>query len=217
MQGRQPADPAARLAVLRAARKVAKPEDVLGAQEMAAALKMTWRNLKLIIDADDAFPIIRRGGEGVPWRMSAIAVLEHLITGCESALAARGQRQARIDRLSGAPAVKATKRGKAQTTTEEPPLSIDDMRKLGDVQMNAHKLKMMQGRYVVADANAAMLSDYHRSLQSNVLGLVGKIDPAGQWPAAVRLAVEDGMRTLLVDLQGMMVRYLESQRVARAA
>lgn len=41
----------------------------------------------------------------------------------------------------------------------------------------------MQKRYVGADRTSALLAEYHGQFQSNVLGLVGKVDPAGQWPA----------------------------------
>jgi hypothetical protein len=209
--GRKPADPKARLKILRSARASAKNSDVLGADDMAAAVAMTWRGLKKSIDADPDFPIQRRGGEGVPYQFSAIAALDHMIARCEAAVAERRARQDKVDRLSGAPRDEAVEPAKIDDDT---PLSVSELRSLGEAQMTAHKLKLLQNRYVDRDKNAAVLADYHSHLQSNVLGLVGKVDPAGQWPAAVRLAVEDGMRNLLVELQALMTRHLESQRVA---
>lgn len=222
MTGRKPADPAARLSLLRAARENAKPDDVLNHREMAQACGMTPRNLKLTIDADDTFPILSRGGEGIGYQYGVVAALDHMIAKCEAMLADRAERAGKLERLSGlqlnakseAPAKR--RRGKVEPVAQAP-ITASEARDIGQAQLTAHKLKEMQGKLVVADPMRRFLGDYHTALQTETLGLLGKIDPAGQLPAQVRLQVEDSMRTLLVNLQERMERFLAGYSDRRAA
>jgi hypothetical protein len=216
LTGRKPADPAARLSLLRAARENAKPDDILSGQtEMAPLLGMSWRNLTKTIDADPDFPVLTRGGEGVPWQFNAVAVIDHLIAKCEAALAERTARAGKMERLSGLrlqssddkPA-KGRRRAAAAPPPADAPMSSTELREIGQAQLTAHKLKELQGKLVVADPMKRFLADYHSTMQGETLGLLGKIDPGGQLPPAVRLNIEDSMRTLLVNLQSRMDRFL---------
>ena len=215
MTGRKPADPAARLSLLRAARENAKPDDELNANEMAAALGMTWRNLRLTIDDDNALPVMARGGEGIAWQFNAVAVLDYMIAKCEALLADRAKRATKMERLSGLKLqdssdkpVKGKRRAAAAPPPVEAPMSSTELREIGQAQLTAHKLQELQGKLVVAEPMRRFLADYHSTMQGETLGLLGKIDPGGQLPAAVRLNIEDSMRTLLVNLQGRMDRFL---------
>ena len=215
MTGRKPADPAARLSLLRAARENAKPDDELNANEMAGALGMTWRNLRLTIDDDADLPVVARGGEGIAWQFNAVAVLDHMIAKCEAMLADRAKRATKLERLSGlrlqdsdAKPAKGRRRAATAPPPIEAPMSSTELREIGQAQLTAHKLKEMQGKLVVADPMRRFLADYHTTMQAETLGLLGKIDPGGQLPAPVRLNIEDSMRTLLVNLQGRMERFL---------
>ena len=65
---------------LEAALAIARPSDVVGANEMAGIVKMTWRNLLMThIEPDSKFPIQRRGAEGLAWEFHVIKVLKHML------------------------------------------------------------------------------------------------------------------------------------------
>ena len=222
MTGRKPADPAARLSLLRAARENAKPDDELNANEMAGALGMTWRNLRLTIDDDADLPVMARGGEGIAWQFNAVAVLDYMIAKCEAFLADRAERAGKMQRLSGLHLTSENdKPVKRRRRAVEPVVAAvitpSEARDIAQSQLTAHKLKEMQGLLVVAEPMRRFMADYHTTLQTETLGLLGKIDPAGQLPAQVRLQVEDSMRTLLVNLQGRMERFLAGYSDRRAA
>lgn len=180
---------------------------------MAAALGMTWRNLRLTIDDDAALPVMARGGEGIAWQFNAVAVLDYMIGKCEALLAERVERAGKLERLSGlqlntkADAPAKRRRGKVEPVAQAP-ITASEARDIGQAQLTAHKLKEMQGKLVVAEPMRRFLADYHSTMQGETLGLLGKIDPGGQLPAAVRLNIEDSMRTLLVNLQSRMDRFL---------
>lgn len=216
-KGRKPAEPAARLQLLRAAREKVEDDDILNAREMAAVLGMTQNNLMQTLAADAEFPVEFKGGEGIPYRFKASAVLDHMIAKCEAAIAERQTRDARVQRLSGLATVRPAD-GPAPGQGGAPEaLSPGDLRTIGEAQMIAHKLKLAQGQLVEAAPFVAFMLDYHSQMQAQTLFLLGKIDPAGQWPAGVRASVEEGMRTLLVQLQEKMDRFVTQYRDRRAA
>ena len=212
--GRKPADPAARLALLKAAQKKLRKGDVLNAPDMAAALSMTPRNLMLTIAQDPDLPIQKRGAQGRAYEFDAAAVIAHMIAKCEAALSERQSRAARVKRLSGHQGAAATP---GVPSDGDELLSVGDLRDINDLQLSVHKRKLQQGHFVVKDTVTAFMADYHAMFQDGVLGLLGKIDPAGQLPADVRLKVEDSMRTLLVNQQARMDRFLNGIRVASPA
>jgi hypothetical protein len=210
---RKPADPSARLALLRPALKQVKRGEKLNADDMAKVAQMTWRNMKLTIDKDADFPIDFRGGPGIAWVFDAAKVLKHLIVQCEKAIADRGIKAARMARLSGQPAEYADQ---GPADSGEAPLAPNELKLLFDSQMVSHKLKEAQKKFMPRDATLAFLMDYHSQMQTETLGLLGKIDPAGQWPADVRKAVEDTMRSLLLNLQANMERFTAAHRASAA-
>lgn len=212
MPVRTPANPSARLAILRASRKKAKKADIVAMSEMAKILGMTPRNLKITINGDPDLPILSRGAEGIAYQFNVIAVLDHLIARCLTAIGIRNKQAARMARLSGVDVSLDL-----DASTDTAPLTTSEIRELGQGQITAQKLKMMQMQFVRADGLASFLDTYHGHFQSNTLGLMGKIDPAGQLPAATRLLVEDGMRNLLVELQNMMDRFLDGLNVPARA
>jgi hypothetical protein len=209
---RKPADPSARLALLLAGRKAIKPGDRLNMADLANALGMTARNLKLTINADENFPVVSRGGEGVAWVFDAGAVFDHLISKCEAAIAERSNRSDRINRLSGLMGDKPA----PTLAGASGDLTPGELKQLGESMMTAHKLKMARRELMPKAEALAFFVDLMSQMQSDTLGLLGKIDPAGQLPAETRLAVEDGMRTLLVNLQDRTAKFIEKHRAAAA-
>jgi hypothetical protein len=219
---RKPADPAARLALLLAGQKRIRNGDILSMADMATALDMTQRNLKLTIDADPDFPIVSRGGEGVAWQLDAGAVFKHMIAKCQAVIAERKARLKRMNRLTsfrGSSPPLPDAAGLPQPAAEggETPLAPQDLKQLGEAQMTAHKLKMLQGQFMPVAETTAFLLDYHSEMQAKTLGILGKIDPAGQWPPEVRKMVNEEMRNTLVGLQTSMDTFLTRYRVPAAA
>jgi hypothetical protein len=208
---RKPADPSTRLALLRPALKQVKRGEKLNGYDMAKVCQMTWRNLILTINKEPTFPIERRGSEGIAWVFDAAKVLKHLIARCESALAERNAKASRMARLSGQPADYGNQ--PARDTGDEP-LAPSELKMLFESQMVSHRLKEAQKKFMPKDATLAFLMDYHSQMQTETLGLLGKIDPAGQWPADVRKAVEDTMRSLLLNLQANMERFIATHHAS---
>jgi len=206
-------EPATRLTSLRAARKRAKPKDECNFDEMAKVVGVSSRGLKKAIGDDPNVPMLQRGSEGVPYRFNVRATLDYLIAKHVAAQNRRKAQAVRLQRLSGV----GGKAAVAAIEESDEGLSIADLRTVGQITMDQHRLRLQQGRYVVADDTLAFLDDYHSHLQSETLGLLSKIDPAGQWDAQVRLSVEGAMRTLLVNLQGRMERFVASHNVKLAA
>jgi hypothetical protein len=199
------------LKLLLAARERVKKGDVLNRPEMAKVLEMTDRNLSIIMEKDPDFPIAVRGRQGVAYQLDGRAVIDHMIAGCRALLAERKKRATRLNRLASAGA------DVAAAEAEDETLSPQDLKITGDAQMTAHKLKLAQGKYLPKDAALAFMLDYHGRFQSETLGLLSRVDPAGQWPAEVRKGVDDGMRTLLVNLQAAMDAFIASHRVQNPA
>jgi hypothetical protein len=204
MATRKPADPSARLKILQAALKQIKNGDTLNADEMAKAVGMTWRNLKLIIDSDPDFPIVSRGAEGIAWQFNARKAVEHMIGKCNAALGELRSRAERMSRLTGF----ETEKGATAGDFDDEPLSAGELKNLGDAQMAAHRLKLAQGKLIPAEKVRAFQMAYHAQMQAETLGIVAHLDPAGQWPVDLRRSVEDRMRTILVELQDRMAAFL---------
>lgn len=204
---RTPADPAAKLPLWRAAREKLTPGERVNAADMAKIAGMSWRNLKLTIDADDAFPVLTRGAEGKPWSFDAAAVLEHLIATAERALAERAARDERIQRMTGLP-----ESGHGASAVEPAgsiAASARDLKALGEAQMIAHKLKIQQGEYLPRAATVALLNDLMSTMQTETLAAAARIDPAGRLDPATRTQIDEELRTVLTTVQGKLVAWLD--------
>lgn len=210
MTTRKPADPSARLALLRPVLAALAPDTLLNADDMAKAAGMTWRNMKLTIDRDADFPIRFRGGEGVAWQFDALAVIRHLIASCESKIADGRAKMTRLALLTGIAA-------EPPESGEAPAMSANELKQATDAMLAVHKLKLARGEYLQKAEAMAFFVDLMSSFQADVLHMVGKIDPAGQWPAEQRKAVEDQMRTLLVGVQDRVNRFTDRHRVPAAS
>lgn len=212
MAGRKPADPGAKLALLLAAKRGVEPGCILSMADMAKALDMTARNLKLTIDSDPELPVASRGGQGVAWALDAHAVMDHMIAKCRAALSERSVRDERIGRLTGLQAEAA----QDQQARGGSSLSPHEMKQIADAQMTAHRLKREQGRYMLADEVTSFLNEYHSQIQGDVIAMVSRIDPSGQIPLEHRRKMEEASRTMLVELQGKLVQFLAVRRVPSA-
>lgn len=189
----------ARVARWKAVRAATKPKETLSFTPMAKVLGMGARNLKLIIDKDQDFPIEIRGGEGVEWAFNVRAVLDHLIARDAAVLAGRAKEVAALARMTGI----TVEAGDAPST-----FSAESLRQTASTLVTVQKLKREQGDLIIAEPVRTFFRDYHQRFQQEVLGCLGRIDPAGQLPPATRAMIENDMRDLLVDLQDRMQAFV---------
>jgi len=194
----------ARVARYKALRRETKKGDLLTFTPMAKVLGMSARNLKIIIDADETFPVVERGGEGHPWTFDARAVLDHMIARDDAVLAKRAKEVAALARMTGisieAPGVDSGAAPQA--------FSAEALRQTASTLVTVQKLKKEQQALIDAEQVRQFLSDYHQRFQQEVLGALGRVDPAGQLEPAVRGLIENDMRNLLVDLEGRMTAFV---------
>lgn len=194
---RQPSDPSARLALLRDALDKTRAElkgkkgdaRFVNADEMAAIAGITWKAMKPQVEADPKWPVQRKGSEGVAYLFAPVKVLEHMIAGLEAKLAQREERAARIARMSGVAVAPA-----------QASLDVRELKAIDDLQTSVQRRKIEQGFYVKRADHEATVADIFSTMQAETLATVSRLDPAGRWPATVRVEVADAMRTLLVRL-----------------
>lgn len=210
---RLPADPVGRLAVLKAARKsIGRKRPVLNADEMAQVAGMTWRNLKLIIDRDEDFPVLARGDMGVPWQFEAVTVLNHLIAQAQAAQAARERRTATITRLSGlsgaAPVPPNGGQPAGLGSAAEMLQHVRAFAAMVDVQARIRGEKQKQGQLVDAEEVRNLLWDLMTTMQTETLAVSAKLDPAGQWEPTLRAQVDEALRNVLVTVRDRLEQKL---------
>jgi len=205
---RKAADPTSRIELLKAARKVARKDDILNAEEMAKVARMTWRNLKEMIDADLEFPVQRRGSEGSSWEFEAVKVLDHMLKRCREQLAERDAAQQRIARLTG---VKLDGR-------KSDSLSIRDMLEVDRIQRETQRRKVEQRQLVQADEMRSVMTGLVGIVQGAVSTMVSRLDPAGRLPPEVRALMTDELRNLLVRIHDEFGEWLDADvlRASRA-
>lgn len=206
---------------LEAGRAGATPGQEVNAAALAKAAGITWRVLERWINADEAFPVLQRGRTGEPWRFDLVAVLDYLIDKARSLHAGKEARLASNARLAGfggadgaAPSPEASGGPGAVASNAN---DFRGLKALAETQMITHRLKQMQGDYVRADVVMALMLDMMTTMQTETLAITAKLDPAGQWPAGHRAAVEAEMRTVLVAVRDKLDASLEEWRKGASA
>ena len=197
---RKPADPAARLAILKAARKRVRKGEKLGAFPMAEAAGMSWVNLRTMINGDENFPIERRGTNGVEWIFDARAVIDYLIRGCEAGLSERRKHNEKLARIAGFD---------VDEVPEVAGLSIDDLRKLADLVAQVQREKNRQGQLVSTAEMEKLSAQYHQVVLDAFMGAVQRIDPTGAIGPQEREKLDNELRNVLVKIQDAAQRWLE--------
>lgn len=187
---RKIADPTARLAALREARKAVKKGEVFNADDMAAITGQTWRNLKPQVDADPGWPILKRGAEGVAWQFDGRAVLDHMIAGLEAQAKARDERERRKAELAGIHARSPEKTG----------LTVGEYAEIDRMQTAAQRRKIEQRVYTLDSEHRQVVTLIFSTVQNELLAAPSRLDAAGQWSPEIRANVADALRTLAVRI-----------------
>lgn len=187
---RAPADPSARLAVLREVRKALKPGEEFIGDEMAKILRISWRHLSDLLNEHPHWPVIERGSEGIPWRFDGRRLVDAMITHYEVVQNERAARAARVHALASVPLPKE----------QLSHFSLAELRQIDALQREAQRRKVEQREYVTLAEHRRVVTDVFTTLQTEILAAAAELDPAGRWPPEVRAAVIDHNRTLLVRL-----------------
>ncbi len=211
MANRKPADPSARLAMLRPVLADLTPGQIVNGDEMQQIARMTWANLKIIIDRDPDFPVAKRGGMGIAWEFDAHAVIAHLIGDAEKVLAAKSQGAARLARLTGIAPEISPNGGDAAG------MSALELKQATDAMMSIDKMRAVRKQYLPAADVSNLLSDVMSTLQAETLAFVGKHDPSGQLRPELRKAIEEHQRALLVQLRDKVMAVIDISGEKRAA
>lgn len=202
---RTPADPTARLAILKPARKRSRKGAKASAVPMAEIAGMSWVNLRAMIKADPDFPVERRGGNGVEWIFDVRAVLDHMIAGCEATLKERRRQGERIARMAGFD---------VEAAPEVVELSLDEIRKLADLVSQVQRDKQRQGLLAPVAVMERGAAEYHQVVLDAFMGGVQRMDPTGTLSPAVRALVENELGNMLVRIQDAAQRWQEGIRAA---
>jgi hypothetical protein len=201
-------DPSDLIRRLEAALKIAKPRDVLSADDMAKCTGMTWRNLLMThIEPDSKFPIERRGAEGVAWQFRVVKVLRHMLKRANERIASNEASARRVQQLTGFEI--PDEAGSA--------IGIHDVGKLIDANVKAQNEKVRQGHYVPRAEVDAFVIDYNSMIQSGILGASQKADPVGSLPPDVRGVMDEELRNLCVRLQALTDTWLTGRYEASVA
>lgn len=185
---------------MEAALKVAKPRDVVDAVVMSKIAGMSWRNLLVThIEPDPAFPIKRRGAEGVAWEFQAKKVITHMIKRARERMAANEAAARRVHQLT------------SFTVPEDPegPVSLADLSKLADLTMKAQAEKTRQGQYVAASKVRDFLISYNAAVTGGILGVSQVADPNGNLDPAVRVVVDNELRSVAAHVGAMVDKFLK--------
>ncbi len=180
------------------------PGQIVKADEMAAIARMTWQNLKTIIDRDGDFPVQFRGGPGIAWEFDAHKVITYMVAGYEGQINRQTETATRLAKLSGLTS-------EATDSTAEPvrmtPLEVKQMT---EALMAQTRLRQMQRELVPLPAVQSAIDEVFSTVQAETLAFIGSYDPAGTLPPDIQEAIMDYQRKLLVKLQDATRKRIEA-------
>lgn len=199
--GRPKSDPSRLIARLRAALKVAKKDSKADASLMAEIVGMTWRNLRdTYIEPDSAFPIVARGAEGQAWEFHVRSVLTHMLKRAEERVAAnRRLADERAGLLN------------FTVPEEEEALGFAEISRLADLTYRMLDEQKSMGLYVSAERHRMIVGGLLMKVRDSLQGAVGRIDPAGKLPPAVREAIKHELTTIMLGCNRDARAFLEEQ------
>jgi hypothetical protein len=195
----------ARLACSRRPGQGSSPKLILNAEAMAKVAGMTWRNLKLIIDADDDAADQERGDMGVPWEFDAAAVLDHLISSSsDGAFRARGADGGVI------PPCRSRRAGRGNSPSDRPAGVAGSASQMLRGAQGDQRRHRCPGQGPGREAGAGPAGRC-RGRRGAPLGhddddadrdarVAVEDGPAGQWPPELRGQVEEELRNVLLTV-----------------
>lgn len=189
---------------LEAALKVAKPSDVVGANEMAGIVKMTWRNLLLThIEPDARFPIQHRGAEGRAWEFRVAKVLKHMLKRARERKAANEEKARRLMQLTGFSVPEGSEA-----------MNIAEIAKLIEVNAKARAEKTEQGKLIPVNDMRIFITGYNQTVSAGIMNAGQHLDPMGSLPPDVSEALKDYLRDLALTVHESARLFLEKWRAA---
>lgn len=203
--GRLTADMVPLLDSMVAARKGVRRGKKIGGTELAKIVGISWRILRRRIEDDAEFPVLERGADGKKWLFDTAVALDRLIATTKALKEQRRRRGAEGARLSGMAGVRPSRKVKAEPEPELPENAADlaqnarALKALAETQMLVQRLKMQQRELITRREHEEKFEVYSSAVQTGVLAVASKVDPASQFPAELREAIEDHLRTVLVQ------------------
>lgn len=221
---RAPSDPVARLAKLEAARAEVGPDETFKAEDMARVAGMTWRNMREIVAADPDFPIVSRGGPGLPYVFNGVAVLEYMIAGARAVQAKRAATEDRATFLAGIVSSPSDESPSGASRSGGPGVAAREMLehvrtwdKIIDVRAKLRAEMVAAGDLVRRKDVDDFLWRWLSGLQSSVLAIEQRIDKANLLEPAVRRAVKDELNATLVTMRADLEKEIAAWNARRAA
>ncbi len=199
---RRRTDPSILIARFEDVLKDAKPREIVNADGLAAALGMTWRNVKVTyIDPDPKFPIKTVGAEGKAYAFVLPVVLKYLIRKLSDERAEIEERQARkADRLGIA------------IPDELSGASIEIIGRHIDLSLKVQKEKRQQQGEVDPDDAAMFLAGLFQTIRDEIMGAAPVADPTAALPPEVRARIDDHMRDLCLAVEARIGAFIEEYR-----
>ena len=193
--------------------RVARPGEVVNKAQLASMLGVSPNHLMdKLIKSDPDVPILKGGSEGVAYQFDAVTVLEYLNSRMLAKELDQRAKASRIAELTGTQAAL----GKSANDAGQYDLGImgvADLTKLLDFNVKLQRMQIEQGQLVWASEVSDFLITYNSTVQAAILGVEQKIDPLGQLPVDVRQDLHDELRSLLVDVQDKVERFLRRNEV----
>lgn len=206
---------------MKASRRKLKDARIVQGTELADMIGATWRVLKARILRDSAFPVVERGANGKAWSFEAIAVLDYLIADTEQLAAQRVKNAARMARMAGVTAgpdnapvdiamVDDMLAAQAVDSATDLAAQSRALNALAQAQMTTHRLKQLQGEYVLADDHRRIVSVIMSTMQNETLAIASRLDPTGTLPTETRTALDNELRNVLLTVKAACERALRS-------
>lgn len=187
---------------LEAALAIARPSDVVGANEMAGIVKMTWRNLLMThIEPDSKFPIQRRGAEGLAWEFHVIKVLKHMLRRARQRKRANEAKSRRLMELTSFSVPEGSEA-----------MSIAEVSKLYDVNVKADALKREQKKQIPNDIMRTFIIRYNQTVSSGIMNAPQHLDPSGSLSPEMLEEFKEYLRVLAISVHKLACDFVEKWR-----
>jgi len=176
---------------------------LLSSRPMAELLGVSWPVLRTW--CDEIEPLERsgaviRGGNGIEWQFEPRETVKHLIAHFKTRMAGQAKKSRAITKAIGV----------TLSADEEAP-SLSETKSLVELTMTVTAAKEKQGGYAPAADVRDFIIGYNQAILDGILGVRTKVDPSGALSPAMRKAVDDELRALAVNVNGIAAKFIEGR------
>lgn len=205
--GRPGASLNARLTKIEAAKQRAKRfkrEERLAAKPMSELLGVSWVTLRdwcdEIGELENSGAVIR-GGNGIEWAFDprrTIAIIQKVM---QTRLAGQARKSRAITSAIGV----------SMPVTEDAP-SIAETKDLVNLTLAVVAAAEKQSRYTPTEDMLDFLDRYNQRVVESIMGVRTRVDPNGNLPPHVRVAMDKYLRAVATEVHGEATRFIEEHR-----